>query len=558
MIPLVFFFTNSLYQAMAVSKLPSFRAILVCTDLSLILVYWKPKPTSCDIFCVYFTVAMAPVVRIEPNGFQALLSHDDTIDDLKAHGWDIFLRKFEGYNLAVTQAFAQKFDGFRAKVRDVQLEVTKCFMARATRLPQEGEKWFKNAKMEDVPWSLFMVSRMSTCYPKGIPIAFLKPRWHNLILILKQFFTCEGRYGLVFLYHILLLMLFIGFELNMSFYLLMSLYKMSKHFKRQSMNSLSSLFHHRLIKILLISHLSQIRDNWESFLSRNGFSQADNTVNPPLNVNPNLDSPVTDSQVFNSLGGCEFNESVSIVLETPMVKELPCMFSPRKYLEQVVGELKEKYSPVPANEPNQNHNDKLIKRKIHKGKKQQSSDSNFRNKRSGRLISRSLRNHKKDHLSSILTIEVNDQCSDQEINDFLAQEDPDNQCPRNETNAQVEQYDFVSRFPPCLKGQEGFNGISHDLSQATGKHKIPIADFIPHRSAIAPVHCDSCLDWIERYYRDIPLLQAQVKHLAACNYLLEQENQELKAHTERENKRPKRADNIIIKNTTNFKAIINS
>jgi hypothetical protein len=54
------------------------------------------------------------------------------------------------------------------------------------------------------------------------------------------------------------------------------------------------------------------------------------------------------------------------------------------------------------------------------------------------------------------------------------------------------------------------------------------------------------------------LLQAQVKHMAARNALLEQENQELKACAERENKRPKRSGNIIIKNATNFNAIINS
>jgi hypothetical protein len=42
------------------------------------------------------------MVRIELNGWQALLSHDDAIDDLQAHGWDTFILKFEGYNLAVT------------------------------------------------------------------------------------------------------------------------------------------------------------------------------------------------------------------------------------------------------------------------------------------------------------------------------------------------------------------------------------------------------------------------------------------------------------------------
>jgi len=138
---------------------------------------------------------------------------------------------------------------------------------------------------------------------------------------------------LVFLYHIRLLMLFIGFELNMSLYLLISLYKMSKCYKRQSTNSLSSLLHHRLIKILLISHLSQICDNWEIFLSQNGFTQVDNATNPPLIENPSLDRPVDKSQVFNSPDGSEFNESTSIVVENPVVKELPCMFSPKKSLE---------------------------------------------------------------------------------------------------------------------------------------------------------------------------------------------------------------------------------
>jgi hypothetical protein len=148
-----------------------------------------------------------------------------------------------------------------------------------------------------------MASRKSTCCTKGIPISFIKPRWHSLVLILKQFVTCEGRYGLFFLYHIQFLMNFIGFELNMPFYLLMSLYKMYKGYKQKITNALSSLFHHGLVKILLVSHLLQIDDSWEGFLSRNGFTQVDNTVIPHLTVNPNLDIPVTESQVFNSLNG---------------------------------------------------------------------------------------------------------------------------------------------------------------------------------------------------------------------------------------------------------------
>ena len=108
---------------------------------------------------------------------------------------------------------------------------------------------------------------------------------------------------------------------------------MAKRYKRQSINSLSSLFHHRLIKILLVSHLSQNDDNWEGFLIQNGFDQVDNIVIPHSIVNPSLDRPVFKIQVFNLFGGSEFNEPASIVDETPVDKELPCRFSPRRSLE---------------------------------------------------------------------------------------------------------------------------------------------------------------------------------------------------------------------------------
>jgi hypothetical protein len=78
------------------------------------------------------------------------------------------------------------------------------------------------------------------------------------------------------------------------------------------------------------------------------------------------------------------------------------------------------------NESNLNNSKKPVVKKFRKGKKPQSSDLNFKNKNVSRLISRNLRNRKSDHLRSIDTIEVNDQCSDQDINDFLAREDPKN------------------------------------------------------------------------------------------------------------------------------------
>jgi hypothetical protein len=67
---------------------------------------------------------MAPVVRIEPNFVQTLLSYDNAREDLERNGWHLFIEKFQGFNLHVAQEFSLTFDGCRENIGDVQLEVT--------------------------------------------------------------------------------------------------------------------------------------------------------------------------------------------------------------------------------------------------------------------------------------------------------------------------------------------------------------------------------------------------------------------------------------------------
>jgi hypothetical protein len=94
---------------------------------------------------------MAPVVRIEPNGVQTLLSFDNAREDLERNGWHVFVEKFEGFNLRVSQEFTLTFDGYREKIGGVQLDLNEYFISQATGLPAVGQKWFKNSKVEEVP-----------------------------------------------------------------------------------------------------------------------------------------------------------------------------------------------------------------------------------------------------------------------------------------------------------------------------------------------------------------------------------------------------------------------
>ena len=106
MSPLVFHFHQLIFPSYDIPQTLQFSCHYISHRLFSYPRLLETKPTLCDVYYILFTVEMALVVRINPKGCQALLSHNDTIDDLKAHVWDVFLMKFEGYNLSVSQAFA--------------------------------------------------------------------------------------------------------------------------------------------------------------------------------------------------------------------------------------------------------------------------------------------------------------------------------------------------------------------------------------------------------------------------------------------------------------------
>jgi hypothetical protein len=181
--------------------------------------------------------------------------------------------------------------------------------------------------------------------------------------------------------------------------------------------------------------------------------------------------------------------------------------------------------------------------------KQKSTTLGFQNKRASHLISRKLRNRTDAHLSSIEVNEV----LDSEIEDFLALEDPD--CQKF---GPTESYDFVMNLSSCLKGKEGLYSIGLGQGKIIGKVDTTMFDCTLHQHIVPPIQCDVCFHWIEQYYTDIPILQAQIKTLTAQSESPRQENLDLRVNIERKSKCLKRIGNIVIKNATSVKEIINS
>jgi hypothetical protein len=102
----------------------------------------------------------------------------------------------------------------------------------------------------------------------------------NPLIVITRLITCEGRYSIFKACHFRLLAHFqFNKPLNFPFYFLKSLEKMSSQVCKNLANPHNSLFHHGLIKFLVIAELKKQRKTWDEFLYQ--FS------NPHLTVKTN-------------------------------------------------------------------------------------------------------------------------------------------------------------------------------------------------------------------------------------------------------------------------------
>jgi hypothetical protein len=139
----------------------------------------------------------------------------------------------------------------------------------------------------------------------------------------------------------------------MPFYLLKSLQKMARVYQRRNLNAQSSLFHHDLIQILVISQLSKVGDNWQDFMDRNGFSPPETEIDSPLRSDEPT-GPCLSTPPLRNLH-VELQGSPMSITKTPVVFHKSSKgthrrpnFIPKNSLEDVLDNLKGKVLDVPS------------------------------------------------------------------------------------------------------------------------------------------------------------------------------------------------------------------
>lgn len=223
---------------------------------------------------------MGLLVRTEPDEAKFVEGYPQLKSTLRKANWLQFIQKFRGHNKEVTKTFARSFNDMEAEIGDIKFPVTEASIAAATELPQEGEQWFKNKDFDERAWRIILCNPGMdiTVFKCGIPVSALKEKWTTLLLIIQKFITCEGRYGSMYMYHIRLLMNFLENQtINLPYFLLSSLKKMSTNVQKNLDDVEPHLYYHGLVKILIEKQLKERKDTWERFLIRNFFQETPET-----------------------------------------------------------------------------------------------------------------------------------------------------------------------------------------------------------------------------------------------------------------------------------------
>jgi hypothetical protein len=182
-------------------------------------------------------------------------------------GWGPFLSSLQGHDDGLSMQFSVGFNGKTTHLWSLTFEVTEESIASTTKLPRMGDRGFKNHQFPLSSYNRVFKPELNISGEKGYDKEWIKVELVNPLIIITRLVTCEGRYSTFKSFHFRLLAhLLFNKPLNFPFYFLKILEKMSSQVRKNVTNPHNSLFHHGLIKLLVLAELEKQGKNWDSFI----------------------------------------------------------------------------------------------------------------------------------------------------------------------------------------------------------------------------------------------------------------------------------------------------
>ena len=91
---------------------------------------------------------MDPLNRFEISGPELVEADEEVTALFKKIGWGSFFRRFSGHNTKVTRQFALSLKENVAQIGGFKFIIDEDKIAKATKLPHIGERWFKGGRVD--------------------------------------------------------------------------------------------------------------------------------------------------------------------------------------------------------------------------------------------------------------------------------------------------------------------------------------------------------------------------------------------------------------------------
>lgn len=215
------------------------------------------------------------LLRVEPSTGDLFEIFPHVAETFERAGWLNFYMCLKGYHPEIVTAFIQTFDGYEACIAKLTVRISEDIIACAFDIQIEGERWFRKDKVDESALKQFLKEDApQPNWSIGIPAKYLKDDWHRMMIAICEYITYEGRYVHMYRLHMRFLLHLTGQQaMNLPYFLIKDLTKVSRKIKKKPSKMENNLSHNSLITMLVFDQLRRNEMSIKYFLQSSGFSQ---------------------------------------------------------------------------------------------------------------------------------------------------------------------------------------------------------------------------------------------------------------------------------------------
>lgn len=213
------------------------------------------------------------IVWFEPSDMTLLKLKPGNVEVFRWTQCLRFYHKLYGHHMNVAYKFSLNYDGKSSRVGDLVIPATERYISIATGILPDGEEWFKGTTLDLGECRHFFNKEYQDIkLTAGAPRGCITKEIDELLKVIQRYFTYEGRFNMVYAYHIRLLMHFTSLKaLNLPYFLNRIIGKMAGKIQGNPKNFEIHLFHCGLIKLLIVKELGKRKKTWGFFLEKLGY-----------------------------------------------------------------------------------------------------------------------------------------------------------------------------------------------------------------------------------------------------------------------------------------------